>query len=245
MIQDITTIIWKEWKEIFLMRGSVRSGLLNIGVILLIIGVVFPYQNGPEWLTSPLGLITWSWLPLFLVMGIIADSFAGERERHTLETLLASRLPDRAILFGKIGSAVLYGWSLVVLSMLLGAVTINLSHPGNGFQFYSLPIFAVVLLLSLLAALLMSAIGVLVSLHSATTRQAYQKMSFAFLVLWFVPMLTLQFLPDDARTRLISSLSGISLESLVGGVIAFLIVADIVLIAIGMRQFRRARLILD
>ena len=37
---------------------------------------------------------------------MIADGIPGERERHTLETLLASRLSDRSILLGKVMAAV-------------------------------------------------------------------------------------------------------------------------------------------
>ena len=36
--------------------------------------------------------VMWMWFSLLLVINVVADSFAGERERHTLETLLASRL---------------------------------------------------------------------------------------------------------------------------------------------------------
>ena len=59
---------------------------------------------------------------------MIADSFAGERERHTLETLLASRLSDRAILFGKIAACIAYGWLMAMLCVLVGTITENVSH---------------------------------------------------------------------------------------------------------------------
>lgn len=245
MIADSFTIIWKEWKEIFLQRGSLRSSLLNLAVIVALVGIFFPLQTGPEWLTNPVGLATWSWLPLFLVMGVVADSFAGERERHTLETLLASRLPDRAILFGKIGAAVLYGWSITLVSVLLGAVTINLTNRVGGLKFYPLSLFASILALSLLASLLMASIGVLVSLTSATTRQAYQKMSLAFMAIWFVPVVVLQFLPRAIRANLTRSLGALNGPQVLAGVLVALVLADIIFILIAMNRFRRSRLILD
>jgi len=244
MITDILTVMGKEFKEIFLLRGSVRSTLINLAILLGLAGVVFPLQMGALWLTNPTGILTWSWLPLFLVMGIVADSFAGERERHTLETLLASRLPDRAILFGKISAAVLYGWGMAVLAILIGAVTVNIAYPGGGLKFYPLNIFAGAVALSLLAALLISSIGVLVSLRSATTRQAYQKMSLAFLAVWMLP-LVLQLLPDSISRPLFQALSQLNLRQLAAGGLGLLVIADIVLLAAATRRFRRDKLILD
>ncbi len=245
MIADIFTVVWKELHEIFLMRGSLRSGLINLGILIGIVGIIFPLQSGREWLSSPTGLAAWSWLPLFTVMGIVTDAFAGERERHTLETLLASRLPDRAILFGKMTAAVLYGFGIVLASVLLGAVTVNLTSPGDGFQFYPLPFFLGGLAFSLLATILMSAIGVLVSLHSATVRQAYQKMSITFMVVWFIPVIALQFLPREIVMTILSAVSQVNLQSAVLVIFGILIAADLVLTGIALQQFQRARLILD
>jgi ABC-2 type transport system permease protein len=245
MITDIGTIIWKEWKEIFLQRGSRRSSFLSLAVIIGMVGVFFPLQAGREWLTSPTGLITWAWLPLFLVMGVVADAFAGERERHTLETLLASRLPDRAILFGKIGAAVLYGWSITVVSVLLGAITVNVTSRTGRLLFYPASLFAAILILSLLTSLLMAGIGVLVSLSSATTRVAYQKMSLAFMAVWFVPFIALSLIPRRVLIGLTQSLPVLNIQQLGIGAVIVLVILDIIFILAAMNRFRRSRLILD
>lgn len=245
MITDIITIIGKELKEIFMLRGSFRSTVMNLLIIVGMAGVFFPAQMGSEWLTNPIGILTWSWLPLFLVMGVVADSFAGERERHTLETLLASRLPDRAILLGKISAAVLYGWSIAVLTILLGAVTVNVMHFNGQILFYPLVTFFGAVLLSFLAALLISSIGVLVSLSSSTTRQAYQKMSMAFLVFWLLPTLLLQFLPASVIGPLFQSLSRLNWTQVAAGVIIFLVAANVLMLFFALSRFRRDRLILD
>ena len=117
MFTDIYTIIRKEWKEIFLQKGGMRGGLLSQVIILALLGVFLPLQNGPEWLTSPAAALAWLWLPVMLTMNMVAEAFAGERERHTLETLLASRLSDRAILFGKMAASILYGFAIAVLTI--------------------------------------------------------------------------------------------------------------------------------
>ena len=61
-----------------------------------------------------------------MITAVIADSFAGERERHTLETLLASRLSDHSILFGKIAASMAYGWLISLSCILAGAITVNI-----------------------------------------------------------------------------------------------------------------------
>ncbi len=245
MINDILTIIRKEWKEMFLRRGSYRGGLLNIAIILAVVGVIMPLQTGAEWLRNPILLIVWSWFPVFLALSMITDAFAGERERHTLETLLASRLSDRAILFGKIGAAVLYAWGLAVAGMLTAAVTVNIAHPVGHIQFYALPFFITAVVVSFLAASLFSSIGVLVSLRAETARQAYQRMSIVMIILWLLPTLGLQFLPESIKASINSGLQGINLNAVVFGVITVMVIANIILILVAMARFQRARLILD
>ena len=116
-----------------------------------------PLQFGVAWLTNPLGPLVWCWLPIILTANMVTDAFAGERERNTLETLLASRLPDHTILFGKMLASILYSWSLTLVSLLIGALTVNVTHPENGIRFYSLGLFLGTLGVSWMAGTLMAA----------------------------------------------------------------------------------------
>ena len=108
MITDIWTVMLKEWREYLAgASGSGGSGRGRgvVGVLLIIgpISIFLPLQLGRELFTTAAPLIVDSlFLPYLILQTIVADSFAGERERHTLETLLASRLSDRAILFGNL-----------------------------------------------------------------------------------------------------------------------------------------------
>src|SRR5688572_30714367 len=102
-MNDAWWIARKEWRELLGQGGMQgRQGML---LFLGAFGLLLPLMNGRAWIESPLLAVTWSWVPMFLVMTVIADAFAGERERHTLETLLATRLSEPAILFGKMGAA--------------------------------------------------------------------------------------------------------------------------------------------
>jgi len=87
---DAGTVIWKEWSEL-IGQGGLR-GKRGIVHFALAFGIVLPLNNGPSWITSPMTAIAWYWVPMFLVTTVIGDAFAGERERHPLEPLLASRL---------------------------------------------------------------------------------------------------------------------------------------------------------
>ncbi len=244
MISDILTIIWKEWKEIFLRRGGARSGMLNLVIILGLLGVFMPLQGGREWLTNPVFPLLWSWLPIFMAINIVADAFAGERERHTLETLLASRLSDQAILLGKIGAAVFYAWGITLIGMLLGAITVNVAFPG-GAVFYTGLTFPLGLLLSFLAALLVASAGTLISLNAPTARSAYQRLSIVIMAIWLLPSLALQFIPANTRASLFSGLQGVDVMAVLSGVLVVLALADVALVLVSMARFKRARLILE
>lgn len=243
MLYDMLTIAGKDLKEIFVQRGSFRAGATNMLLVIGIIGILFPLQYGLDWVRSPMGLITTAWLPLFMSMGLIADAFAGERERNTLETLLASRLSDQAILFGKMLAAVAYGAGITLMGMLVGAVTVNLAFPGAGF--YPLNFFFGTLLFSLLAMLLVSGIGVQVSLHSSNVRQAYQKMSLGFLVLWLPIILGPQLLPDNIKVQIANFFSNLDLAQAAIIAVVVLLVLDLLLILLANARFKRSRLILD
>jgi hypothetical protein len=107
---DILSIVWKEFRELLIQKPNLRGGWFGLLVFIGVFGVMLPLQSGQAWVESPIGILYWIWVPFMMVSTMIADSFAGERERHTLETLLASRLTDTSILLGKIFAALTYGW---------------------------------------------------------------------------------------------------------------------------------------
>ena len=244
MITDISTIIWKEARELFLQRPNFRGGWMGLVVMLLVFGVMLPLQSGPEWVTSPLNLAIWAWVPYLLVSGVVADSIAGERERHTLETLLASRLSDQAILFGKIAASMIYGWGLTMVSVLISLVTINVAHWEGEPLLFPAGIFLGILGLSFLVSLMAAGLGVLVSLKAATVRQAQQIFNVVFLLL-FIPLFAFPLLPEKLQSQVTRWLMNADVTAITLAVSVFLLVLNIVLLAIAMARFRRSRLILD
>ncbi len=245
MLTDIFTIIRKEWKEMFMMRGSLRGGLTNLLIQFGVFGVFIPWQFAADWFKSPLNPLIWSWMPVFMATWMVADAIAGERERHTLETLLASRLSDRAIYLGKLSAAILYGFSLALVNLLLAAVTVNLVHPGNSPQFYPLGFFFLILAFDLLGCGLLAGLGVLVSLRAATARQAYQRMSIVLMAVWFLPVIVVPMLPETWKAPIMAVLMSANYNAILLWVCLALLVIDAALVAAGQTRFKRARLVIE
>jgi ABC-2 type transport system permease protein len=237
---DVLTVAWKEWRELLQLGGSVR-----LVILLGVFGVFLPLQAGAAWVESPATVFYWGWVPLMLVGGAVADSFAGERERHTLETLLASRLPDAAILMGKVLAAVSYGWGLVLMMLVLSLVTVNLSARTDSWLLFPWRFAVGAPLLALLGACLAATGGVLVSLRAPTVRQAAQTLNVGILLLIFIPTLGLQALPDSWKAQAGAWVMAIGVDGLLVVSVAVLALLDLTLLAAAFARFRRSRLVLD
>ncbi|HET7034433.1 MAG TPA: ABC transporter permease [Thermomicrobiaceae bacterium] len=241
MIADSLTVAIKEWKE--MLKGGSRGRTASL-ILIAIYGIVFPLQVGRSWITGYQSIAFGIFVPFFLVFSVVADAIAGERERHTLETLLASRLSDRAILLGKIAAVTLYGWGLTMASLLLGLVTVNVTQ-GGGLEIYPAKRAAALVGFSLLVALLAAGIGVLASLRAATVRQAYQTLTVSWLVAFFAGIFGVQQLSARTQHRLLDWLRGIGFGHAALIVAAIVLLIDALLFALALARFQRARLILD
>jgi ABC-2 type transport system permease protein len=242
---DLLTVAWKEWRELLQLGGSHRGGRFSLAILVGVFGVLLPLQSGAEWVQSPATVFYWGWVPLMLVGSAVADSFAGERERHTLETLLASRLPDRAILLGKMAAAVAYGWGLVLAMLVLSLVTVNLSSPSGALLMFPWRFAVGAPLMALLGAGLAATAGVLISLRAQTVRQAAQTLNIGVLLLVFVPVLGLQALPEAWQAHLGAWALSVGVDGMLWPAAAALAALDLVLLAAAFARFKRARLVLD
>jgi len=137
MIADILTVMWKERKGLLRSQGSRTRAVLGFLIPMVMLGIYLPLQIGRALVEGPWSLLASVFIPMMLVGMMIPESFAGERERHTLETLLASRLTDRAILFGKVAVAVGYAWGITLMLLLVSLVmpmgwSVIVLHPYHG-----------------------------------------------------------------------------------------------------------------
>jgi ABC-2 type transport system permease protein len=243
MTREIGVVMRKELREVGLEGGGTgRFGRLTPFIGVIVAGIVLPLNLGVRFVTPAIMMGLGVILPLLFVLPIVADSFAGERERHTLETLLATRLPDRAILFGKLAAIVLFALGMSTLSLAIGFATVNIAHPEARPLLVSLRLIGGVLLEGILAATLIAALGLLISLGAATVRQAQQRVSMMILLPMLIPVFV---------TRTPESIRGPIRELFVSGrltpmelVLGVLVAVDAVLLYLSMLRFRRSRLVL-
>ena len=245
MTGDILTIVRKDLREMLLQGGTLRRSMRSLLIMFVVFGVVIPVQAGPALVEEPFAILPFVALALLLTSSMVADGIAGERERHTLETLLASRLSDRAILLGKVVAAIAYGWGFMLVSAAVGLVTVNVVNAGHGLLLYAPEALSLLGVFGLLGAGLVACGGALVALRAPTVRQAAQNMNLAIFAVVLVPVLGLQVLPVDMRRQVFTTLGGLDWLTIGVGAAAILAVADFLLLAAAMARFQRARLILD
>jgi len=245
MMTDIVTVMWKEGKELLDSQLSLRGGLLFLAIVLAVFGVIFPIQEGAGWTISHMPLVNAAWLPFFFLNGLVVDSFAGERERKTLESLLGTRLSDRAILFGKLGAAIGYGWGLTLLIAALSLVSVNFAVRSDHWLVYSSTNALGILVLSLPGAGLAASSGILISLRAPTVRQAYQQLTLISLVLPALLVLGFLALPSELMARAGQALIGASEAQILVLAGVVLVIVDTGLMIVAAARFQRARLILD
>ena len=246
MIADILTVMWKERKGLFRQRGSRTRAVLTMLVPVAMIAIYMPLTMGRDWVDTPWSILACFVIPLLLVGITIPDSIAGERERHTLATLLASRLPDRTILFGKMAIAVAYAWGATIIVLILAVVIVNAANWEGKFLFYSPTTILIDLLFSLVMAILMAALGVLISLRAATVQEATQflmtSVMFPPLILGFALFL-IPSLKPDWWTSIKDALGAVGSTQLILIIVAILVAVCLGLLKVAIGRFQRSRLI--
>ena len=179
-MRAVFALLKKELLEIVGDRYARRGGFIQAGIFIAILGVLLPLSTGAMWLAgSPKAIVYFAFLPGAAAAAIAADAFAGERERKTLETLLATPLAESTILAGKALAAVVWALSVASLALVMGVVVVNVSAGA----FVPAP----TLLLGALGAALasasfMAAMAIIVSMLIPAARPAQQVSSIGSMV---------------------------------------------------------------
>jgi ABC-2 type transport system permease protein len=245
MIQDILTVVWKEMRELLRIGGGKRGAIFRALFSVGLLGVVWPWLIGAPFVDSGLPLLFASATAAMYVAALIPDSFPGERERHTLETLLASRLPDAAILLGKVIAVIGYGYVASMVMLLSGWITVNLKE-GGPLLFYRPNVLLAAVGFAWLVAGMMASLGVLIALRAATVKQAQQVLTTGVMCLLLAPAVLAEAWPTG-WAALVEQLSGqrrteASRAWLWAGILLF---GQLLLFAIALRRFKRGKLLLE
>ena len=245
MIADIRTVMWKEWRGLFRQRGGRARTVLTL-VSPIGLAVYLPLSIGIDWVDMFFPVVLAVITAVILTGIAIPDSFAGEREHHTLATLLASRLPDRAILFGKVAVALVTAMAGAVVVLLAGLVTVNIANWGDGLLFYTPTIAVLSLTFGFLTAGFIAGLGVLISLRASTAQEASQILLGVVMV---VPMALSMVFFAVARSKPEWKDSTEDILGVIGSTegkliaVAVLLVLIAGLFAAALARFKRARLI--
>lgn len=172
-MRDVLAVMWKELRELLADRVAFRGALFQATVCVVLTGVVVPGMGAPVFGDPSAATVLWVIFPAMLAATISADAFAGERERRTLETLLASPLGDHAIFLGKAATAVLFSVSVACASLLAALASATLRR-GALPEIPDLRLFPGVLAGALAAACLTAAIAIAVSVRVPVARAAQQ-----------------------------------------------------------------------
>ena len=242
-MSDVQTIAWKEWREYLRMSGSKRGAIMRHVFSVGLLSVLWPWQFGLRFLNTSLAVFLSTMTAAIYIAGAAPDTFAGERERHTLETLLASRVPDRAILLGKIVALLEYGCLASLLMLVLGWITVNVTHDGR-LVMYSPRVIIDSIIFTPLVAGLVASIGIHVSLRAKTVKQANQTLSTAVMIVMFVPIIGLLIVGEANAGLYFEKLRALDwrLATLLGA--AAMLVVQATLFAFALARFKRSKLIL-
>lgn len=148
------------------MPESLRSELSGYNETQTIVFLALVYFLAPMYLI----------IPLMVASVIAADSFAGEKERKTLEALLYTPTTDRELFFAKLFSAWVPAIAVAIFGFLIYSLVANAAAwPVMGKVFFPNPMW---LVLAFWVAPAVAGLGlgvtVLVSTRVGTFQEAYQ-----------------------------------------------------------------------
>ncbi|RJX18744.1 MAG: hypothetical protein C4575_10335 [Desulforudis sp.] len=219
-MNDILTVMTKELKEAFLTKSIWRT----YGIALLL-ALFFSYLNRDNGIIA---LLLFSALISFAIAGTMSrDTFLGERERKTLEPLLATRLPGYSIYFGKVAAIFISSYLVVILSMLLGIVVFK-------------TVFSALLVLSTPIVFLafLGAAPFILYVASASSMRIKDQKAGSLVLLAFMMV------PAIAGKHLISRWwLHLDFSSILLMIIGLTIAAGIIIMAVGLAFFDREKLL--
>src|SRR4029077_14538219 len=104
-------------------RMGGRTGVLIYAFALLALGILLPWHLSFDFLDAMV-LLAYTCLPALLVAPVVAESFAGDRERAQIPATSEER---RRSMYAKVAAGALYGWISALVALVLGIATVNLS----------------------------------------------------------------------------------------------------------------------
>jgi ABC-2 type transport system permease protein len=184
-VSDVFTIIRKEIAEVFGDWHSFYGVAIQTAVVVITCGILVPGDDTTVWLSPGRLILLYAMFPSVIAATFSADAFAGERERRTLPTLLATPISDGAIFLGKISTAVGISVACSLLAISAG-VTTTLVKGEDPLPVMGVHGFATLLGGAFAFALVTTAIATTVSSRVRVARSAQQISSMTTIMLSFL-----------------------------------------------------------
>ena len=227
-MRDSLTVFWKEVLETFGNRHSFRGALFQGLLVIAITGVMVPAMQ-PEVLgTVGPAAFLYVVFPATLAATVASDSFAGERERKTIDTLMSTPLTDMPIFVGKAATAVLF--VTVVAMVALAVACITAFAQGFSAEMAQPIMFAGVIAGAVAGSLVTAAFAIAISVRLPVARAVQQMASILTFILAAVVVVVFDRLglPINWRTILRAD--------------AAVFVVGVVALGVAKQLFRRDRL---
>lgn len=227
-MRNVIVICRKELLEIS------RDKKFIIPCLLMPVGMpimfYFMLRGGTTGYMFSLGLMMLGLLAAMFSLGIAVESFVGEKERKTIEPLLATPLSELELFVGKcIAATILPVVSTYVAeSVFIGLIALHFARAGEKFTMPPGLVLFIIILMPLLA-LLMCSFAVIISTRWSSVKSANQ---FSTIIVMFPLMLLFHSGQLILRSNKIMIL-----------VLAILVVLDAFTFYIGSRVFQREKLI--
>ncbi len=200
-------------------RMGGTAGVSMYAFALLALGVLLPWHLSFDFLDVTV-LSAYACLPALLVAPVVAESFAGDRERSQVP---ASVEELRQWLYAKVAAGALYGWISGVLAIVFGIATVSLSFAR---RIWPPAVLAIDLALMCLAVSIFTAcISSAVSIRARTAKYAKRTLRQGFLLLLVIVIYYSRFMPVEWKRHVV-------IPGAVSGFTEFVAVVSIVLLGL-------------
>lgn len=219
---------WRILAPIFILTFVLPQVL--IGATSFAIGFIGEAESRAIIRLIPFAMLLVGFIPASFSLITALESFVGERERNSLESLLAMPISDASLYVAKLIAALLPPLLSSLMAMCIFALSLRIGFPDLFFRGLPPEYFFAVIGLITAKALMMVAGAVIISSHTTSIRAANLLASFVLL-------------PTAAIVQLEALLMISNRWDIIVYVIALLVVVTIALIRTGMSSFNREEIL--
>lgn len=241
-MSELRAMIRKEWLELRQGAHGGRSGLMYQTASAAAAGVLVGVASQESLLRTHRTTLVLAICAAASVLPFIIDTIAGERERHTLEALLATPIRAGTLVAGKVITLMLYASASTALLLATAMVAARIAG-GIPLQSASATVVVASVVTPPLLTLAFVATGIQLSLRAATVRGAQPLVGTLLIAFMIVPLGALRLLPRNERVAVLAALQDTSDWQRVGGAIGLLLVIDVMILLVLRLRFARHKLV--